>query len=189
MHIITETLKQFAQAALVYILLIFGYSQVSEAAFCGGWQLLYSASTSGGANTFAGNNFLLTNSNVEPSTCAAVVLTGDEYTNLIKNRIDTANINITTLQGNQTTLNNNIQTVSTALNQLITTVQTQQTALDDLTQKFNTQGLRDENNFLHINHDDSLTLFYAVLGLFVTAFVWRFARNSLNVADSSHVSE
>lgn len=189
MHVLYETAKQLFQAFIVYSLLIFGYSQVSDSAECGSFSTLYASTTNGGANNYSASLFLRNGSVANPGDCSVVMLTGDEYINLIKNRIDSANINITTLQGNQTTLNGNLQTVSTALNQLIATVQTQQTALDDLTQKFNTQGLRDENNFLHINHDDSLTLFYAVMGLFVTAFVWRFARNSLNVADSSHVSE
>lgn len=189
MHIVIESLKQLSQAGLVYGFLIFGYSQVSDSAECGTFSTLYTSTTSGGLNTYLSPLFLRNGSVTNPGDCSVVMLTGDEYTNLIKNRIDTANINIQTLQGNEQTLQNNLQTVSTALNQLSATVQTQQDSIHLLNQKMATNGLRDEDNFLHINHEDSMTFFYAVLGLFATAFVWRFARNSLNVAEASHVSE
>jgi hypothetical protein len=189
MHIITESLKQLSQAALVYGFLIFGYSQVSDSAECGTFSTLYTSTTNGGSATYASSLFLRNGSVTNPGDCSVVMLTGDEYTNLIKNRIDTANINIQTLQNNDQTLQNNLQTVSTALNQLAATVQNHQDSIDLLTQKMNTNGLRDEDNFLHINHEDSMTFFYAVLGLFATAFVWRFARHSLSVAETSHASE
>lgn len=189
MHILTESLKQLSQAALVYGILVLTYSQVSDSAECGTFSTLYTATTDGGSATYPSSLFLRNGSVTNPGDCSVVMLTGDEYTNLIKNRIDVANINIQTLQGNEQTLQNNLQTVSNVLNQLAATVQNQQESIELLNEKMNTNGLRDENNFLHINHEDSMTFFYAVLGLFAAAFVWRFARNSLNVAEGSHVSE
>ena len=188
MHIIIETAKQLGQAFLVYGFLIFGYSQVSDAAICLSPNNVWYSATSGGAvNQNA--TFYAGAGTFSPEQCARFILTGDEYTNLIKNRIDAANINITTLQGNDQTLQNNLQTVSTALNQANSIIQQHQIDIDALKLQMQTNGLRDENNFLHINHEDSMTFFYAVLGLFATAFVWRFARHSLTVADSGHVSE
>lgn len=189
MHIITQTLKQLFQASIVYGFLIFGYSSVSDSAECGTFGTLYTSTTSGGINNYSGSMFLRSGTVSNPSDCSVVMLSGDEYTNLIKNRIDTANINIQTLQSNDQTLQNNLQTVNTAINQMALTVQQHQTAIDQLIEKMNTTGLRDSDNFLHIEHDDALTLFYAVMFLFVTAFVWRFARNSLNVGETVHVSD
>lgn len=187
MHIIRETGKQLLQASLVYGFLVF-WCHDSQAALCVSPTVIYTATSSGGANTNA-RTVLRVDSAASPETCTYSLLEGAEYTNLVKNRIDTANINITTLQTNQTTLQNNLATVNTGLQAATTTNTNQQAQIDLLNTKVTTSGLRDENNFLHINHEDSLTLFYAVMGLFVTAFVWRFVRNSINVADSPSYGE
>jgi tRNA/tmRNA/rRNA uracil-C5-methylase (TrmA/RlmC/RlmD family) len=189
MHILSQSLKQLVQAGIVYLVLIFGYSLVSEAASCVTFQNYYLATTpNGAANTVV--TVMRGSGTDTPENCGAFVMTSSEYVNLVKNRIDTANTNINTLQANDTTLQNNLVTVNTSLQ----TVSDQTFAnkakieeIESLLQNIGPDGgiaIRDQDNILHITHEDALTLFYAVMGLFATAFVWRFARNSLTVADT-----
>lgn len=188
MYVLYQTLSQLTQAAFVYVFLIFGYSQVSDAASCGDFGTAYLALSAGAPNNTAFTIFnRSTTANAE--NCNQFIMSGLEYENLVKNRIDTAAINISAIQANQTTLHGNIQTVNASLQTVADMASQSKTDIEEMKAFLQTHSLRDADNLLHVSHDDALLLFYAVMGLFATAFVGRYIRNSLHVSETYTAAE
>lgn len=194
MFFLKSTLRDLLYAALIYILFGIAYGQV-HAAQCIAFITVWTHGSATQTSALTARQMPIFATTATPSTCALLALTGSEYQALIDNQAVLQG-NITTVNNNVTTANNNATTALNSANQALTNATTANnnaitantnanTAFAKAQEALDLSPVNNVDNILNINSQDANTLMYALLGLFIIAFVGRMYRKSISISDNS----